>query len=144
MARIRKGHDKRILRPDREMIFDPPSLDDRPTPARAMPRRRVVKTRGQSYPEDAPTVMAPRLAEALGVDPTEFGATEPNAPVRTSSAPISSRMPRRQARPVHVERVRPAEVPVEDDFGSPWLLVMIGAVPVAVAVAAAVVLLFGT
>ena len=126
------------------MIFDPPSLDDQPTPAAAMPRRRVVDTRGTNYPEDAPTVMAPRVAEALGIDPSEFGATEPNAPMRTSSAPISRRLPRSAPKPVKVQRVRPAELPVEDDFGSPWLLVMIGAVPVAVAVAAAVVLLFGT
>lgn len=144
MARSRREREKRILRPDREMIFDPPSLDDRPTPANPMPRRRVVKTRGHSYPEDAPTVMASRVADALGIDPTEFGATEPNAPMRTNSAPVSTRIPRRTARPLHVERVRPAESVIEDDFGSPWLLVMIGAVPVAVAVAAAVVLLFGT
>jgi hypothetical protein len=142
MARTRDEQSKRILHPDREMIFDPPSLDDRPTPARANPRR-VVKTRGAQYPEDAPTVMASRVAEALGIDPSEFGATEPNAPVRTNSAPVSARRPRHQVRPVHVERLRPAELPVEDDFGSPWLLILIGAVPVAVAVAAAVVLLFG-
>ena len=65
MARSRREEDKRILRPDREMIFDPPSLDDQPTPAAAMPRRRVVDTRGTNSPEDAPTVMAPRVAEAL-------------------------------------------------------------------------------
>ena len=141
MARTRRDQDKRILHPDREMIFDPPSLDDRPTPAHAIPRRRVVQTKGASYPEDAPTVMAPRVAEALGIDPSEFGVTEPNPPMRTHSAPMT---PRKVARPVRVQRVRHADPMVEDEFGSPWLLVMIGAVPVAVAVAAAVVLLFGT